>query len=285
MRTLLLTSLLGLAACSSSSKPVEPTAPAPAPATVRAADTGPLTEAEFKALHQLRTDASPALRGELIDLAGGKAYLSLPANPTGPVPGLVVIHEWWGLNDHVKHWTDRLASAGYAALAVDLYRGTVATDPDTAMATMKQVDEGQAAATISAALDLLARDPRIAAPRTGVIGWCFGGGWALETALTHPELDAAVIYYGRLVTDPAALRAIRARVLGIFGDRDQGIPVAEVQAFEAALGQAGVQATIRRYDADHAFANPSGPRYDEAAAADAWAQVTAFLAATLGQSR
>jgi carboxymethylenebutenolidase len=103
----------------------------------------------------------------------------------------------------------------------------------------------------------------------------------LQTALAHPELDAAVIYYGQLETDPKALAAIDARLLGVFANRDKGIPPSQVDAFEAGLKQAGVDARILRYDADHAFANPSGARYDQPAAADAWQQVEAFLAATL----
>ena len=196
--------------------------------------TGPLDETAFKALHQLRTDQAPTLRGQTIDLAGGKAYLSLPAGQP-PFPALLVIHEWWGMNQHIEHWADRLAGAGYAALAIDLYGGKVATTPDEAMAAMKAVDKAQAAATITAGLDLLARDPRITAAHRGVIGWCFGGGWSLQTALAHPELDAAVIYYGQLETDPAKLGAIKAKVLGVFGTRDTGIPPASVDAFEAGL--------------------------------------------------
>lgn len=242
--------------------------------------TGPLDETAFKALHQLRTDQAPTLRGQTIDLAGGKAYLSLPAGQP-PFPALLVIHEWWGMNQHIEHWADRLAGAGYAALAIDLYGGKVATTPDEAMAAMKAVDKAQAAATITAGLDLLARDPRITAAHRGVIGWCFGGGWSLQTALAHPELDAAVIYYGQLETDPAKLGAIKAKVLGVFGTRDTGIPPASVDAFEAGLEQAGVDGRVLRYDADHAFANPSGARYDEPAATAAWAEVERFLAANL----
>lgn len=295
MRTLALVVGGLLAAAGCSKKPAAPTGhdhgdlahdhggappPSTAPDPGLPSATGGLDEASFKAMHALRGDHAPLRRGTTIELAGGTAYLSLPAGAP-PFPALVVIHEWWGRNEHIEHWADRLAAAGYAALAVDLYRGTVATTSDEAMATMKAVDKVQAAATITAALDLLASDPRIAAPRRGVIGWCFGGGWSLQTALAHPELDAAVIYYGQLETDPKALAAIDARLLGVFGNRDKGIPPSQVDAFEAGLKQAGVDARILRYDADHAFANPSGARYDQPAAADAWQQVEAFLAATL----
>ncbi|MBX3161636.1 MAG: dienelactone hydrolase family protein [Deltaproteobacteria bacterium] len=255
-----------LVACSSS----------PKPASHRPSDTGPLSEAEFKAMHALPT-AGPAVReGQVIDLAGTRAYLALPKGP-GPHPAILVIHEWWGLNANIEHWADRFARAGWAALAVDLYGGVVATERDQALAAMKAVDEGQAAATIAAGLDLLASDERIRAPRRAVVGWCFGGGWSLQTALAHPELDGAIIYYGQLVTDAAKLGAIKSRVLGVFGTRDKGIPLDEVAKFEGALRDAGVRAEILRYDADHAFANPSNPVYDEKHAGEAWKRVLAFL--------
>jgi carboxymethylenebutenolidase len=110
-----------------------------------------------------------------------------------------------------------------------------------------------------------------------VIGWCFGGGWSLQTVLAHPDLDGAIIYYGQLETDPAKLGAIKGQVLGVFGNKDKGIPPAKVDEFEAALKTAGVKATIYRYDAEHAFANPSNPKYDEKSAGDAWSHVLAFL--------
>jgi carboxymethylenebutenolidase len=238
--------------------------------------TGPLSEAEFKALHEPPTAPPQNLNGTVIDLEGTKAYLSLPAGK-GPFPAIVVIHEWWGLNGNIKHWADRLAGAGWAALAVDLYSGKVATTSDEAMSAMKSVDEAKAKATIGAAFEFLAKDSRIAATKTAVIGWCFGGGWSLQTALAHPELDGAIMYYGQPETDPAKLAAIKAQVLGVFANKDKGIPPAKVDELEAALKKAGVNATIYRYDAEHAFANPSNPKYDEKSAADAWSHVLAFL--------
>ena len=145
------------------------------------------------------------------------------------------------------------------------------------MTAMKAVDKTKAAATITAAIDFLASDPRVAAKTRAVIGWCFGGGWSLQTALAHPELQGAIIYYGQLETDPAKLGAIKANVLGIFGNKDKGIPPATVDQFEAGLKQAGVKAEIHRYDAEHAFANPTNPIYDEKSSADAWNHVLAFL--------
>jgi carboxymethylenebutenolidase len=267
--------LLVLVACGSAKAPATTTT-APPTETNIPASTGPLGEEEFKALHAAPVQNTAQLRGQVIDLAGTKAYLSLPEGK-GPFPGIIVIHEWWGLNDNIKHWTDRLATAGYAALAVDLYGGVVATNRDDAMKAVKAVEPPKALAVIKSAFDFLGSDPRIMATKRAVIGWCFGGAYSLQAALAIPQLDGAIIYYGQLETDPAKLAAIKARVLGIFGTRDTGIPPETVAKFEAGLKQAGVRAEIHSYDADHAFANPSNPKYDEKSAADAWKHVLAFL--------
>ncbi len=274
MRLAILISL-ALFACHKSSSPASKPPPAMHP-------TGVMSEAEFKALHALRTDAPPERHGKAVTVGGARAYLSLPAGTTSPMPGIVLIHEWWGLNANIEHWADRLAGLGYATLAVDLYGGAVATTPDEAMALMGKVDEAEANAVIAAAITYLAEDPAILAPRRAVMGWCFGGGWSLEAALDHPELDAAIMYYGMPETDVSRLRTLEPALLGVFAERDGHITPEVVDQFEAALGEAGKPAELLRYDADHAFANPSNPAYDEANAADAWAKVVAFLEANLG---
>ena len=236
-----------------------------------------ISEEEFKALHALRTDAAPPSTGTMVEIEGSRAYLSLPAKAKSPSVGIVMIHEWWGLNDHIKHWADRLASEGYAVVAVDLYGGVVATTPDDAMRAMKAVDQEKAVKTMRAGHRFLAADARVKAQRTGSIGWCFGGRMSLMLAISEPELDAAVMYYGSPETDPARLKTIGAKLLGVFANQDEGIPPEQVDSFEKALGDAGVDARILRYDAAHGFANPSGKRYDEAAAKAAWEQVVTFL--------
>lgn len=249
--------------------------------TVAQGMTGGLSEEEFKALHELKTGAPAKLDGQDITVDGTKAYLSLPdAKKTSGI-GIVVIHEWWGLNDNIRHWTDRLAKDGYAALAIDLYDGVVAKTPDDAMKAMKAVDDKKALATLLAAHDFLEKDPRVMAKKTGSIGWCFGGAWSLRLAMNEPDLDAAVIYYGHLVTNPDELKNIKADLLGIFGNRDKAITPDDVNAFEAALGKTNVKHTIFRFDADHAFGNPSNPRYDQKSAAEAWAHVHEFFGKTL----
>lgn len=263
-----------------------PPAEAPANAEGGAGDatgwSGAVSEEAFKALHEAAPAGAPAvaLKGEMVDLAGGKAYLSLPAG-AGPHPGLVVIQEWWGLNDHIKHWADRLAAEGYAALAVDLYDGKIATNRDEAFQLMSTTNETRAAEILAAAHAALKDDPRILAPLTGSIGWCFGGAWSLRLAIAEPELDAAVIYYGHLIDDPAQLGKIKAKLCGVFGTQDEGIPPAAVEAFGKGLTAAGVVHEIHNYDAPHAFANPSNEIYDGTNAAAAWEVVRAFLAKNL----
>ena len=204
--------------------------------------------------------------------------MSLPEGPP-PHPGLVVIQEWWGLNDNIKHWADRLAADGYAALAVDLYEGKVTASPDEAMELMKNLNEPKATSAVLAAHDFLQTDSRVQAAKTGSIGWCMGGHWSLRLAINEPDLDAAVLYYGFPIEDLEQLRKIKAPLLCIFGNKDESIPPAAVDAFDKALTAAGVTHEVHRYDAPHAFANPSNTAaYDETNAGAAWEVARAFLA-------
>lgn len=208
-----------------------------------------------------------------------EGYLARPNNAPADLPGLIVIHEWWGLNDNIEAMTRRLAGEGYTALAVDLF-GRVADTPEQART---QVEEATAEPqrlqeNLRQAFRYL--ETTQSAPRIGSIGWCFGGSWSLNTALLFPDqLDAAVIYYGgQLVTDPEQLRPLQMPILGIFGALDQRPSVETVQVFEAALKSVDKSVKIYIYEgADHAFANPSGTRYNAQAAEDAWEKTTAFL--------
>ena len=201
----------------------------------------------------------------------------------GPFPALIVIHEWWGLNDWVKDQASKLADQGYAALAVDLYRGKVATTPDMAHEIMRGVPEDRAKRDLHAAFDFLASQPNVKKDRIGSIGWCMGGGYSLDVALQEPTLAAAVINYGHLATDTDALKKINAPILGLFGAQDRGIPPADVKKFGATLDQLGKKIDIKIYDdAGHAFENPNNKEgYREADAADAWKRTVDFLSSTL----
>ena len=213
-------------------------------------------------------------------------YLARPEGAEAGLPGVIVIQEWWGLNENVEAMARRLAAQGYAALAVDLYRGRVATTPDSAMAFMQEAMSREDALTDNVRQAYAFLADSLGAPRVGSVGWCFGGMWSLRTALALPDdLDAAVIYYGRPVTDPAQLSALSMPVLALFGGADESIPADTVSAFDAALTEAGVAHTVHTYPgAAHAFANPSGQAYDAEAAGDAWDRTTAFLAEHLSSA-
>jgi carboxymethylenebutenolidase len=203
----------------------------------------------------------------------------------GPFPALIVIHEFWGLNDWVKEQASKLADQGYEALAIDLYRGKVATTPDIGHELMRGVANDRANRDLRAAFDFLQSQSDVKKDRIGAIGWCMGGGYSLDVALDEPTLAADVINYGHLVTDPAEIKKINAPILGLFGGQDQGITPDDVHKFEAAMKQQGKKVEIKIYDdAGHAFENPDNknkPGYRPDDAADAWRHTLAFLAENL----
>ncbi|HEX8814417.1 MAG TPA: dienelactone hydrolase family protein [Terriglobales bacterium] len=201
----------------------------------------------------------------------------------GPFPAIVVIHEWWGLNDWVKDQASKLADQGYVALAIDLYRGKVATTPEQAHEIMRGVPEDRALRDLQAAVMYLQAQANVKKDNIGSIGWCMGGGYSLDVALQEPTLKATVINYGHLATDPDSLKKINAAILGNFGGKDQGIPVEDVRKFEQTLKQDGKKVDIKIYpDAGHGFENPNnktGYRADDAA--DAWQRTVTFLSTNL----
>jgi len=201
----------------------------------------------------------------------------------GPFPGVIVIHEWWGLNDWVKEQASKLADQGYVALAVDLYRGKVATTPDEAHQIMRGVPEDRAKRDLHAAFEFLASQSNVKKDRIGAIGWCMGGGYSLDVALQEPTLAADVINYGHLATDADALKKINAPILGLFGAQDKGIPPEDVRKFGETLDHMGKRIQIKIYDdAGHAFENPNNKDgYRPADAADAWQRTVEFFAANL----
>jgi carboxymethylenebutenolidase len=198
------------------------------------------------------------------------------------LPAVVMIHEWWGLNDHIKDMADELASQGYVVLAADLYNGEVAADPNRARELSSSVGENpeQAVSNLQSAVQHLASLPNVNSSRIASLGWCFGGGQSLQLALNSEQnpLAATVIYYGNLVNDTNELSKINWPVLGVFGDQDQSIPVESVNAFEQALNETGITNEIYIYPGvGHAFANPSGDSYAPEETVDAWEKTLAFL--------
>jgi carboxymethylenebutenolidase len=176
----------------------------------------------------------------------------------GPFPALVVIHEWWGLNDWIKQQASNYADQGYVTLAIDLYRGQVATNPDEAHQIMRGVPEDRASRDLLAATSYLRSLTTVNTKRIGAIGWCMGGGYALDLAIADPKLKAAVINYGHLASDKTTLKKIHASILGIFGGKDKGIPVADVNKFQAEMKSLNKKVEIHIFpDAGHAFENPN----------------------------
>jgi carboxymethylenebutenolidase len=205
-------------------------------------------------------------------------YLALPEGG-GKHPAIIVIHEWWGLNDWVKEQAQGYAAHGYVALAVDLYRGKVGTTPDEAHILMRGLPDDRGLRDLEAAFAYLSARPDVETNKIGAIGWCMGGGWSIKLAEDQPKLAAFVVNYGPLPTDAAIIAKIKAPMLGNFGANDQGIPPASVHAFEAAMKADGKNPDIKIYEgAGHAFQNPTNKDgYRKEATEDADKRIDAFF--------
>lgn len=215
-----------------------------------------------------------------------KGYLAYPVEAHGALPAVLMFHEWWGLNDNIKAMAQRLAGQGYVVLAVDLFGGTVAQDPDQAMALMSTAlkDPEALGQNLRGAMDYLAKETPASAVAT--LGWCFGGAMSFETARMFPDkIAATVIYYGQVLSERAALEPLKMPILGIFAGQDDHITAASAREFEKALHQLGKEAEITVYEGvGHAFANPSGKSYRKAEADDAWQKTLTFLDRHLNQA-
>ncbi len=224
--------------------------------------------------------------GKMITFTSGSetpsAYLALP-DGGGRKPAIIVIQEWWGVNDFVKGKADEFAKKGFVAMAPDLYRGKVATDPDTAHQLMRGMPEDRAIRDLKGAFEYLRSRDDVDATRIGSIGWCMGGGYSLALALEEPKLAGTVIYYGRLVTDDERIKSLAVPLLGNFGGTDQGIPPASVEEFARKAKAAGKSVDFKVYsEAGHAFASSSDPKVFRAAdAKDADARTDVFFARVL----
>jgi carboxymethylenebutenolidase len=240
------------------------------------------------------TTKLPIQEGEMVSYTVGKdeikAYFSRPV-PMNGYPGVVVVHEWWGLNDQIKGVADRLAAEGYLAIVPDLYRGKVPTDAGYAHDLMRGVNENWAVGVIEGAATWLratdARERRRSPGQRmpiGTLGFCMGGRLSLATALKGADIQAMAMFYGSVETDAKVLEPIAVPVLGIFGNEDRGIPLDQVKAFEAALKADGKKATILVYTGvGHAFFNEERPGYDPDVSIDAWERTTMFLRDSLGR--
>lgn len=200
----------------------------------------------------------------------------------GKKAGIIMVHEWWGLNDYIKREAERLHDAtGYGVLAVDLYDGKVATDAKEAGEYMQNADPKRDTAIVSGAIAALktgALGNKFT--KLGTIGWCFGGGWSLNAAMVGgSSVKAAVAFYGM---PPADVSALKAPVLFVWAKQDNWINAKVVSDFQSRMKASNKPLTVLSYDADHAFANPSNPKYKKADAEDAMAKTLAFYKKHLG---
>lgn len=208
-------------------------------------------------------------------------YLAQPEGE-GPFPGVLMVHEWWGLNAEITEMADALAAEGYVVLAPDTYRGPATQQVPRAIFLRLSVPEDRVDADMQAAFDYLASQETVAAEQIGVMGFCYGGGVALRHGVNNPQIAATINLYGDTILDPTQFGALlndeAGPVLGIFGEADQQIPVSEVEAFEDALAAADIAHTVTIYpEMPHAFVQPHN--IDEPGAPrDAWMQILDFLA-------
>lgn len=234
-----------------------------------------ITEDEKTNSEMLNTSQKKVIVETVNYFNGVKGFLAKP-DGSGTYPGIIMIHEWWGLNDNIKQTAKDLAAEGYIVLAVDLYGTEAATTTDKARQLVSSYNLERGIANMNGAVEYLEENYNI--KKVASIGWCFGGAQSLNLALNNPEMDATVIYYGRLTSDQLQLSKINWPVLGIFAELDQGIPPSSVNAFESSLNELGISNEIHIYPGvDHAFANPSGANYAPQETQDAWKKTLFFL--------
>ena len=218
------------------------------------------------------------LEGEMVtyycpDSTTAKAFEIKALSPTNN--WLIVVHEWWGLNDYIKREAEKLQIelGRVNVLAIDLYDGKVAETPAVAQQYLGALKEERARAIIEGAILRTGTNSKVY-----TIGWCMGGGWAFQTSLFAGSKSAAcVFYYGMPESDVSKLKKMSGDVLGIFAGKDEWINADVMKQFESNMKLAKKSATVKTFDADHAFANPSNPKFDQKAAAEANALALDFL--------
>lgn len=242
-------------------------------------DTPTTTEGAKRAPHSA-TISSEVIYGQSGDQLH-KGYLSQPENIKAK-SGLIVIHEWWGLNEDIHLMADQLAGLGYHSLAVDLYDGKSAEGVREAFQLMTGLskNEDAALANLKEAYDYLTNE--LGAEKVGIIGWCLGGKWSLRGSLMLPnEIDATVIYYGSLIDDREQLATLEMPIIGFVGTKDRPYINQFIQ-FDKDLKALNKDYSVHFYEgAGHAFANASGTAYEPVAAEDSWKKTVNFLAAHL----
>lgn len=234
---------------------------------------------KFAEAHPLKSEDEGKPRGNLVNLGDygvdDFAYISVPDQE--PIGGVVLIHEWWGLNPNIKKTADLYASRGYVTLAVDLYNGTVTDDANRAGVLMRELNEKFAIRIITAGVRCLKESPKFKVPKVATVGWCMGGGLSLQSALQIEKLDAAVIYYGPTETDRDKVSKLKIPILGIYATQDEWIKIESVQEFEKLLIDLKKPHKFLKFDAVHAFANPSNAKFNAEYADQAFKEVMAFL--------
>ncbi|MBI3959980.1 MAG: dienelactone hydrolase family protein [Chloroflexi bacterium] len=264
-----------LAACAA----VPPNAPAPTLVTPAPPAAQPTAETA--------AEGEPEVMGEDVtypDRDGEEltGYLAWPASAAdSPLPSVIVIQEWWGVNEHIKDVTRRFAAAGYVALAPDLYHGAVATEPDEARKLVMALDMAEAVAEIGQAIDFLLAQESVRGDKAGIVGFCMGGRLVLASATALDTIAAAIPFYGTALS-PEDAATVKAPVQGHYGTADGGIPVSSVEAMQTAMEAAGIANEFYLYEgAPHAFFNDTAASYRPAAAQQAWERTLAWFATYL----
>lgn len=212
----------------------------------------------------------------------GSAYGYLALPPSGSGPGVIVIQEWWGLNDHIADVTERLAREGFVALAPDLFGGNVAHDAAEAGRMIESLPVERGVGLLEGAVGYLLGREEVTSQSVGAVGFCMGGGFVLYLAATDPRVSAAVPFYGGLREMPD-FSGLRARVLGHYGRDDRSIPPELLERLRTAIEeQSGITPDLRVYPAGHAFFNDTRPSYHAESAAQAWSSTLEFLHGILG---
>jgi carboxymethylenebutenolidase len=209
-------------------------------------------------------------------------YLAIPAGEQGPA--VIVLQEWWGLDEHIRSVCDRFAAEGFYALAPDLYRGETTAQPSEAEQKMMAMSMDQVEKDMCGAADYLAAQPGVEGPGVGAVGFCLGGGLAIWAAASCPNIAAAVSYYYVMPHGKPDFSKIKGPVLGHFGTADEFVPLEDARKLESELTDAGVQTTFEYYDgAGHAFFNDTNRlgTYDKEHAEASWQRTVGFLRSAL----